>query len=566
MKFAAFVLTVLVLICSCGLAAQTTTPDFGPNVLIVDSHDKTVQQQITSLFDKQETNQFGSQRYACLFKPGNYDLDVQAGFYTQLLGLGRSPDDVMIDGGVRSMAGWMQGNATCNFWRSVENVAIIPSKHRGTAVWAVSQGTDLRRMHLRGSLNLWDGGWSSGGFLADCKVDGRVVSGSQQQWISRNADWGRWDGGVWNMVFVGVNHPPDGSWPEKPVTVIEQTPTRREKPYLFVDEAGKFFVMVPALIGKPSRGTSWEHDDSKAISIDDFYLAHAETDTAATINAALAAGKNLVVTPGIYHLESSIQVTRPDTVVLGLGYATLIPTTSAPAMVISDVDGVKVAGLMFDAGPTSSSTLLRVGETGKSKSHVSNPTFLYDICARAGGAEPGTTECFVTINSNNVVGDNLWLWRADHGSGAGWDTNRVRNGLIVNGVDVTMYGLFVEHCQEYQTVWNANGGRVYFYQSEMPYDPPSQQAWSHDGVNGYASYKVADSVTNHQAFGLGIYCYFTAAPVVADNAIETPTGAGIKMHNMCSVRLNGEPGSGISHVINGRGDGVVPAKPVRVLE
>ena len=108
----------------------------------------------------------------------------------------------------------------------------------------------------------------------------------------------------------------------------------------------------------------------------------------------------------------------------------------------------------------------------------------------------------------------------------GWTANQNANGLVVNGNNVTFYGLFVEHCQEYQTMWNGNGGRVYFYQSEMPYDPPSVEAWRHGTINGFASYKVADSVTSHEAWGLGVYCVFYAAPIVAENAIETPADGG----------------------------------------
>ncbi len=171
---------------------------------------------------------------------------------------------------------------------------------------------------------------------------------------------------------------------------------------------------------------------------------------------------------------------------------------------------------------------------------------------------------FVTINSNNVIGDNFWLWRADHGNGADWNTNKNQNGLVVNASDVTLYGLAVEHCQGYQTLWNANGGRVYFYQSELPYDPPGNQAWSHDNTIGYASYKVAGTVTTHQAWGLGIYCVFYAAPIIAQNAIETPTGPGIQMHHMITLRLNGQPNSGIAHVINGTGGSVITTKEAKV--
>ena len=54
--------------------------------------------------------------------------------------------------------------------------------------------------------------------------------------------------------------------------------------------------------------------------------------------------------------------------------------------------------------------------------------------------------------------------------------------------------------------------------------------------------------------------------MVADNAIETPTATGIKIHNMVTIRLGGKPGSAIAHVINGRGDGVASINPVRVSE
>src|SRR5581483_1910820 len=126
---------------------------------------------------------------------------------------------------------------------------------------------------------------------------------------------------------------------------------------------------------------------------------------------------------------------------------------------------------------------------------------------------------------------------------------------IVNGNNVTLYGLFVEHSQEYQTLWNGNGGRVYFYQSEMPYDPPSADEWRHGSVTGYASYKVADAVTTHEAWGVGVYSVFHRASIIADNAIETPIAPGIKMHHLVTIRLKGgQSDSGIRHVINGTGD------------
>jgi hypothetical protein len=224
------------------------------------------------------------------------------------------------------------------------------------------------------------------------------------------------------------------------------------------------------------------------------------------------------------------------------------------------VDGIKLGGLLIEAGRGNSPTLLQVGENAARKPRGENPIFLYDIFCRAGGAVKGESDCMVTINCNDVVGDNFWLWRADHGNGVGWNLNQNKNGLIVNGDNVTLYGLFVEHCQEYQTLWNGNGGRVYFYQSEMPYDPPSAEAWSRDSAGGYASYKVAESVKTHEAWGLGVYCVFYKAPIVAENAVEAPDAPGVKLHHIVAIRLAGRPGSGIRHVINGRGESVITSR------
>ena len=258
------------------------------------------------------------------------------------------------------------------------------------------------------------------------------------------------------------------------------------------------------------------------MSVKDFYIARAGTDNSESINDALKKGKNLIITPGIYYLDNCIKVTKPGTVIMGIGLPSLMPVNGTSAIEIADVDGITVCGITIDAGPIKSETLFLIGEPGSVKSHEADPSFLYDVFFRVGGPAEGSAKSCLVINSKNVIVDHIWLWRADHGNGVGWSKNRCANGLIVNGDDVTIYGLFNEHFQEYQTLWNGNNGRVYFYQSEMPYDPPTADSWKHDGINGYASYKVADNVKNHEAWGIGIYNVFYNAPVIVDNAIETP--------------------------------------------
>ena len=128
------------------------------------------------------------------------------------------------------------------------------------------------------------------------------------------------------------------------------------------------------------------------------------------------------------------------------------------------------------------------------------------------------------------------------------------NGLVVNGNDVTIYGLFNEHHEQYQTLWNGNWGRVYFYQSELPYDAPNQSSWTNNGVNGYASYKVANGVTSHQAYGLGVYGVFNTANVKCYDTIETPTGVQqVNVHDMINVLITAQTGSEMTHIINGTG-------------
>ncbi|MFE5941811.1 RICIN domain-containing protein [Streptomyces sp. NPDC056480] len=528
--------------------------DLGPNVLVLDPSmpSATVQGRLNTIFQRQETNQFGSERYAVLFKPGTYNNDVNVGFYTQVLGLGQSPDSVTINGAVHVEADWFPPqNATQNFWRGAENLSVTPTG--GTDRWAVSQASAYRRMHVRGNLELSDGGWSSGGFMADTKIDGQVRSGTQQQWLTRNSQLGSWTGSNWNMVFVGSQGVPGTSFPNPPYTTVDRSPVVREKPFLTVDAAGAYEVVVPAP-RTDSTGTTWAAGGTPAatrLPIDRFHIVKPGA-TAAQINAALAAGKDLLVTPGVYHLGETLRVTRPGTVVLGLGLATFVPDNGITAMTVADVDGVKIAGVLFDAGTVNSPTLLELGPAGASASHAADPTSLHDVYFRVGGAAVGKATTSLVVNSDHVIGDHLWVWRADHGTGVGWNTNTADTGLVVNGDDVTMYGLFVEHYQKHQTVWNGNRGRTYFYQNEMPYDPPNQAAWMNGSTQGYAAYKVADSVTSHQAYGLGSYCYFNVDPgVTAEHAIEAPNRPDVRFRNMVTVSLGGT--GTIRHVVNDRG-------------
>jgi hypothetical protein len=540
-------------------------PDFGPNTFVFTPSTPAadIQSRLNTIATQQHTNQFGTERFAVLFQPGTYTADVNLGFYTQVAGLGLSPDSTNLNGHVRVEADWLQqgsdpnnkGNATQNFWRIAENLSVhLPAGQ--IERWAVSQAAPYRRMHLSGQVQLWNGGdgWASGGLIVDSKMDGVVVSGSQQQFLTRNSELnGGWNGSVWNMEFVGTTGSPAQHFPNPSHTVVDNTPKIREKPFLYLDSTGSYNVFVPG-VRTNARGTSWSAGNpaGTSISLADFFVVRPGT-TATTMNAALSQGKHLLITPGVYHLNDTLRVTRADTVILGLGLATLIPDTGQPAVSVSDVDGVKLAGLLIDAGATSSPTLVEMGPTGSSASHAADPSLLSDVFFRVGGAGAGKAAISLRINSNDVLADHMWLWRADHGTGVGWTVNTAANGMVVNGNNVWVYGLFVEHYQQYNVLWNGNGGRTYFFQNEMPYDPPDQASWTSGGGNlGWAAYKVANSVTSHEAWGVGSYCFFNVnQSIVASRSFEVPTTAGVLFHDLVSVSLGGV--GTINHVINDTG-------------
>ena len=544
-----------------------TSVDFGANVKVYSpaTAAATIQSDLNSAFTTQESNQFGAQRNLFLFTPGTYGPDVNIGFYTHVAGVGDMPDAVNLDGFVHVDALWMKDangnptyNATQNFWRSVEN---FHSRYLGQNMrWAVSQAAPMRRMHIDKGVELHhNNGWCSGGFIADTKFEDWILSSSQQQFYTRNSSIFNWGGSNWNMVFQGdTGTVPAQSFPTPPMTTVATTPVMREKPFLYVDRDGKWNVFVPA-VRTNSSGTSWSSGTQAGSSLpmSSFYIAKSATDTATTMNNALAAGKHLFITPGVYHLNAPLAVNNANTVVLGMGMATLIPDGGVKAMTVADVDGVKIAGILFDAGTASSPVMLEVGPTGASASHSANPTSLHDLVFRVGGTTAvGKAVVSMQVNSNDVIGDHFWVWRADHAQNAadtGWTVNTAQNGVVVNGNNVTFYGLFVEHFQQYQVLWNGNNGKTFFYQSELPYDAPSQASWMNGTSNGWASYKVKDTVTTHEGWGMGVYAVFTVNPgMQSDRAIEAPDAqASVKFHDMVTLSLtaNGK----LNNVVNTTG-------------
>jgi hypothetical protein len=571
-------------------------PDFGPNVYIFTPSmaQSQIQATVDSIASQQISNQFGTQRYALLFEPGTYGsaadpLSFQVGYYTEVAGLGSSPNDVTINGSINvynqcfppTPPDTSNCTALDNFWRSMSNLTINVTGQTGcmtgTDFWAVSQAAPMRRVDITGgNLSLQDfcsagPQFASGGFITDSAFSGgTVISGSQQQFVVRNTNIDGWTNGVWNQVFAGDPGAPPQSFSAtsglaggtEPYTTLATTPVSQEEPFLQTDSAGNYSVFVPALQHN-SSGPTWTNGPAagSAIPIRKFFIASPSTPVLA-IDAALALGQNLLLTPGVYNLKAPILVTRPNTVVLGLGFPTLIPQDGTAAMRVLGVPGVKLSGMIFDAGPENSRVLLQVG--GPLAGHsgdAADPTLVQDVFFRIGGATAGkATDAFV-VNSNQVILDNIWAWRADHGNGVGWTDNTADTGLIVNGDNVTALGLFVEHFQKDQVIWNGQHGTDIFFQNEMPYDAPDQASWmSSPTTDGYPAFVVSPNVTSFQGFGMGSYCFFNqGVPIESATAFEVPVTPGVRLNDIFTRFLNAS--GGIEHVVNDTGAPVTADEP-----
>ena len=600
--------TLLFLLAACGQQGVPTNSDpvtinelalnrgsdLGPNVKVFDPSMPTAQIQATvdAIANQQVPNQFGAERYALLFKPGIYGtttepLNFQVGYYTAVAGLGRSPNDVVINGSVYVHNQCENNSCTAlnNFWRSLSNLSInVTTPNFGCysgEFWAVSQAAPMRRVNVTGgNVTLMDycsgPSFASGGFIADSQFSGgTIINGSQQQWLVRNSLLDGWTNGVWNQVFSGALGAPAQCFPAQascggPYTTLATSPVTREAPYLFMDLRGRSKVFVPA-VQRNSSGTSWAGGQTpgEAISLEDFFIAR-PSDSVQAINNALSRGKNLIFTPGIYAIDKTIKVKRAETVVLGLGFATLVPQNGVVAMTVGDVPGVEISGLIFDAGTVNSAMLLQVGSRNahrhdRDEDNADDPTALHDVFFRIGGADVGKATVSLEVNSNHVILDDIWAWRADHGNGVGWTSNTADTGVIVNGDDVTAYGLFVEHYQKYEAIWRGNRGTVIFFQNEMPYDPPNQAAWTEaPGINGWAALKVADTVKSFSGYGMGSYSFFNqGVDIFAAHAFEVPTSlAAGSLHDLLTIFL--DPGigkGGILNVVNDTGGSSTIANP-----
>lgn len=576
------------------LCPDAASPVFGPNVCVFsDAMSQTaIQADLNAIATQQVPagSQFDSNRYSLFFEPGTYGsaadpLVFQVGYYTQVAGLGAQPSGTVINGVIDVFnnlctAGTADCNADDNFWRSMSNLTLnvdLPSTpdyappspdpfgtgcDNSAEIWAVSQAAPIRRVIVNGNVVFQDycanNNFASGGFIADSQVSGDLDFYGNQQYLTRNSSIGGVNGALWNMVYSGVEGAPAASFSGQGSqnTVLATSPVTEEQPFLYTDASGAYHVFAPA-VRTSSSGPSWASgtEAGKSLPLSSFFIATPGTPVAA-IDAALLAGKNLVLTPGVYNLSAPITVTRPDTVVLGLGFATLVPQHGNAALVALPNTGVRVSGLIVDAGPVNSPVLVSVGTPLPAPAAAAYPDLISDVFFRIGGAETTPTSATVSLldNASHSIIDDVWAWRADHGNNVGWTANKADTGLVVTGGDVTAYGLAVEHYQKSEVVWTGQGGTDVFFQNELPYDVPGQAAWNESAAfTGYPAFQVGAGVKTFQGYGMGSYVVFidTTATLHVTEAFQAPQAAGVQFHDVFGLWIGGS--GGLDSIINGTG-------------
>lgn len=570
--------------------SAATRPDFGPNVTIFEPTMgvDAINTKLRAL--AAQSDGFDDARSAVYFMPGTYGsdagrfspatatghVDSPVGFMMTVQGLGASPDAVTVNGNLR--VGSFQVGALSTFWRSLANLKINPIQADVPAFtmrWNTSQASSLRRVHVDGHLDL-TGGTSFGSYIANSRVEGELrfgaawqpdrnppvtgtVEGGPAQFMVRDGAVGAVQGREVSLVFSGVEGAPAAAFAPGDKTVLASTTVSRDAPFLYADGT-QFKVFVPA-VARNTRGLHWgtAASDGKSLPITDFFIGRPE-HSAATLNAALQNGKHLLLTPGVYRIDQPIRVQRANTVVLGMGLATLTPTTGTAAIVVDDVPGVVLASLVVDANTTRSDVLVQVGSASGRAGDAANPSSLIDVYVRVGGPSAGRVGTAVVVQQNHVVIDHTWIWRGDHGNAGttGWAINTADHALVVNGNDVNAVALFAEHFQKTQVLWNGERGRTLFMQCEPPYDPPSQADWMNGSENGYACYQVADGVTTHEGVGLINWALFFASfgpppnQVYAHSAVKAPVVPGVRFTNTTAGVIAGV--GGFEHVFNSLGD------------
>src|SRR5215469_14543286 len=296
---------------------------FGPDVCVFNPSmsQAAIQTDLDNISTQQVpvASQFDNARYAIFFEPGTYGtsanpLVFQVGYYTEVAGLGHMPQQTVVNGAIEVFnnlctAGTSDCNSDDNFWRSLSNLTLnvdLPSSPPDYAppvvdpftkfctntaeMWSASQASPIRRTIVNGSVVFQDycanNNFASGGFIADSQVSGDLNFFGNQQFMVRNSAIGgqnachATNGGLWNMVYAGVQGAPPAEFGGlcDQNTVLPTTTVSAEAPFLYQEGSGNFQVFVPAVQHNTS-GPSWAsgNEAGSSIPLSQFFVADPTT-------------------------------------------------------------------------------------------------------------------------------------------------------------------------------------------------------------------------------------------------------------------------------------------------
>ncbi len=292
--------------------------------------------------------------------------------------------------------------------RQLQNMTIDPVEANtpvDTMHWVTSQTAVWRRVNLLGNVeigNLETGNQSFGAMITNSNITGQLLNGnslntsttsvqpdgdgggSNAMYYVQGSDVGGLTGWAGLIQFAGVNGaPPEDFGPGGQVGNLDRLPVVRESPFVYYDTAASQFKVFSPGVQFDRRGYDWSLTDGRSLPLSDFYVAN-PADPVATLNAQLAAGKNLLLNPGNYTQDAPLTIDSPSQIVLGLGIAQLTANAGVQSVkVASGATGTILAGFTINAaalgGATPADFQVQIGTTNIGTGLKSDPTTLSDI-------------------------------------------------------------------------------------------------------------------------------------------------------------------------------------------
>ena len=510
-------------------------------------------------------------------------ISAPIGANTVLAGLGKSPCDVVINGAL-----FIQDGSLSVTQRRLINMTINPieaNTPENTMHWASSQNAIWRRVNFLGGVeisNLETGSQNFGAMFANSNIAGNILAGNgmlittdplQPDGYGNNTNGmyyvqgstiGGFSGYAGLFEFIGTKGAPAQNFAPGPsagvpggdIGNLEKLPVVREAPFVYYNSKKAQFEVFKPSVQRNRKGYDWRVNSStgKFLPLSSFYIADPAVDTATTLNAQLAAGKNLMLNPGTYNLSETLIINKPDTMVLALGVPVLKSAAGVQTLKITDkATGTILYGfnVTSDApGAVVADYQLQIGVNGGT-GKASNPTSITDVnvASRAFIAE--------VINQNYVIQNQGEInTSTDSTSAATWGTPDGSHGIMVNGDNVTLQGLYVEHYKKFPLIWYGNKGQVHYMVNEPPYTPyydtpnvlPTTWQWATD-FHGYPSIYIDYNVKQFSLegyltayrFNKGCRCEITAG-------IVTPVKKGIKFRNVLGTGITFPAPAGTTNV------------------